>query len=444
MASLAGTSIRRIAIIGGGPSGIATAKYLLAEDCFSDVQVFEQSDSVEGAWRYSALDSSDRCAIPQTSPFQPLDRPKRNHSGNDEIAFTTPMYDNLETNIPHQLMRYSHKPFQSEAPLYPHRSVVSRYLKDYAADVVGCIRFHTQVQDLHFLQNGGSDAWSLRSLNLCTGEVCTQIFDAVAVCSGHYNTPYIPQIPGIQQWAVKYPGSVSHSKLYRTSNAFKEKKTVIVGNSASGVDIANQISQMSKHPVIMSSRSESRLSGSQSASEEERIMMKPQISEFISSSEERAAVRFADGHVEKDVDCVLFYHPSLAFIALPIRVIPFPLSEVQAAVVAKVWAGRLALPQKQQMHKWEKDTAIENGMGKKFLTLDGGKDFKYHNELFDWANTVGFPDGSRPHRWTDEEYWIRRRFPDIKKAYAQRGADRTQVMTLDELGFDYKKSVGRE
>lgn len=475
MGSIAGSSIKRIAIIGGGPSGIATAKFLLSERFFTDIQVFEQSDSIEGAWMHSAARDGDRCDVPQTNPFPPLESPIQNNHDRGGTLFTTPMYDHLETNIPHQLMGYANRPFRDGTPLYPSRQAVSKYLEEYAADIVDLIQFHTQVQDVHFSQAAGKDTWSLRSRNLHTDNEKIQMFDAVAVCSGHYNTPYIPAICGIEKWSQTYFDSIGHSKLYCSPEAFKGKKVVVVGNSASGMDIANQISQVSKHPLIISQRSVSWLSGSRSKSEEERITMKPQIAEFLDPSVRPRALRFSDGHVEENIDCILFCtgylytfpflssflqelvhdgsrvhniyqhmfyidHPSLAFVALPIRVIPFPLAEVQAAVLGKVWSGQLALPPERQMREWELKTIKENGEGKKFLTLDGGKDFLYHNYLYDWANSVGFSSSLKPHRWTDQEFWLRGRFPDIKKAYAQRGEDRYNVKTPEELGFDYERT----
>ena len=42
--------ISRVAVVGAGPSGIVTAKALLAEECFSEVVVYEQRETLGGAW----------------------------------------------------------------------------------------------------------------------------------------------------------------------------------------------------------------------------------------------------------------------------------------------------------------------------------------------------------------------------------------------------------
>lgn len=43
-----GFNVKRIAIIGGGPAGVAAAKFLLAENAFDKVDIFEQQAQVGG------------------------------------------------------------------------------------------------------------------------------------------------------------------------------------------------------------------------------------------------------------------------------------------------------------------------------------------------------------------------------------------------------------
>ena len=45
-------------------------------------------------------------------------------------------------------------------------------------------------------------------------------------------------------------------------------------------------------------------------------------------------------------------HPTLAFAGLPVKVIPFPLAEAQAALLARVWANEVALPPAAAMAAW--------------------------------------------------------------------------------------------
>lgn len=56
--------------------------------------------------------------------------------------------------------------------------------------------------------------------------------------------------------------------------------------------------------------------------------------------------------------------PTLAFVGIPQRVVPFPVAEVQAAWVSRIWAGRLAVPPTKVMEVWEKGMLEERGAGK--------------------------------------------------------------------------------
>ncbi|MCJ1417702.1 hypothetical protein MMC32_004047 [Xylographa parallela] len=470
MGSLPESPIRRVAIIGGGPAGVAAAKYLIAEQHFEKIDIYEQQATTGGAWNYSERSVEDTIDVPQTNPDQPLDQPSWRTNGKVSVpVFTSPMYDRLETNIPKPLMSYSDTPFPHDCQLFPHRDVVTDYLERYAAEVKPLIQFQTQVIDVR-LQNPHAthDVWTVRSENLTSGQQSTACYDAVIVSSGHYTIPFIPSVPGMKEWNHAYPSTISHSKFFRKPEDFVNKKVLVVGNAASGVDIAAQIVSYCTPPLLISSRSESFLLSSATGREE-----LPEITEFISPSVRDRAVRFSDGRVESDITAIvyctgylysypflpslrphlisdglrvqnlfqhIFYieHPSLAFLTLPMRILPFPLCEAQAAVIARVWSTRLQLPSATRMHEWEAGVIDEKGAGKGFHVQNFPEDFDYHNFLYDWAAQTDSKIGKMPHRWNERERWLREKFPAIKKAFADRGEARHGVTTVEELGFDYE------
>lgn len=90
--------VKRIAIIGAGPCGLSAAKYLVAQQAFDSVVVFEQNAEVGGVWYYSREPSAS-LHVPQVSPFCPPDAPVKDPNG-DAPLFASPMYQLLNTNIP--------------------------------------------------------------------------------------------------------------------------------------------------------------------------------------------------------------------------------------------------------------------------------------------------------------------------------------------------------
>ena len=450
----------------------------MAEHCFETIDIYEQNATVGGAWQYSGPAPPGALEVPYVSPRQPLEVPSwvRNEHGEVYPRFQSPMYDKLETNIPKSLMKYSDLPFPSDSPLFPHRTLVTDYLEDYAMEVKHLIKFETQVLDIRLrVSTSAEDEWDVTCLSLRTGTRIRRTYDAVAVCNGHYTVPYIPDIPGIRQWNKDFPDSISHSKFYRHPEDFAGKKVVVVGNGASGLDIASQISPVSKHPLLVSTRSDP----SPLAVPSTLKIEVPEIVEFLPSSSSNRAVLFAEGRVENAIDAVLFCtgylyslpfmptlqdeliedgfrvkhvyqhifhidHPSLAFLALPMRIIPFPLSECQAAVVARIWSNRLKLPPKTDMCAWESSVIKEVGAGRGFHTLNYPKDVEYSIFLHDWASQASGRCGKIPHRWTEREAWVRESIPLIKAAYAKCGDKRYKVRAVEELGFDYQRGMAKE
>ena len=446
-------------------------RYLLAENCFQTIDIFEQQASFGGVWNY-LRDPVGKIDIPQTNPHQPLDEPvcqsllNQNGITGDaqQSAFMSPMYEHLETNIPHSLMKFSDSPSLEDHQLFPSRETITQYLEDYGKDVRYLVSFQTQVTSIDQTQSG---AHRVRFKNLQDGTVHEKRYDAVVIANGHYTVPSIPNMKGIKEWAQVNPGVITHTKFYRRPEPFANKKVLVVGNAASGTDIASQVGEVSKHPVLISQRSENYLAFTAGYKE-----IVPEIAEFLPKSQGRRGVRFVDGRVEEDFDAILFatgyYYafpfltslepkiistgervqhlykhifyiddPTIAFLGLPSKIIPFRTVEGQAAVIARVWSGRLQLPSQLEMNNWEETTIAKCGAGKALHVLLFPKDFEYHNELVDWAARATGQGGKLPMRWTVKETWERERFPAIKRAFADRGRARHGIKTLQELGFDY-------
>ncbi|KAF2857271.1 FAD/NAD(P)-binding domain-containing protein [Piedraia hortae CBS 480.64] len=426
------SKISSICIIGAGPSGLAAAKYLLAEKSFNEIVILEARAQAGGIWNYD----------PEPGPG---DQP-----------YISPVYSQLETNIPRGLMGFSDIDWPQDCQLFPSHEEVKTYLDRYAKDVHHLIRFRTYLTNLTPVPDG---RWSVTTRHSAEG-VQTQCFDAVVVASGHFNVPYIPPVPGLKEWTAAYPNAVLHSKSYRRPETYTSKKVLVVGNSASGSDIATQVEGVCREPLLHSVRS-----GAEGDTSSR--VYKPTIVKYDVSDR---TVHFEDGSVESHIDAVIyctgyrysfpfitsldltngervrdtyqhiFYrpNPTLVFPGLNKKIVPFPMAESQAAVIARVFSGRLILPSEEEMERWEREVLADQGDGLQFHVLSFPMDAEYINMCHRWAGAAEGEGkvGKMPLFWGPEQYWIRPRCPEMKKAFAALGPQRHKIRTLKDLGYD--------
>lgn len=493
---------RNIAIVGAGPSGVVAAKYLRAEKAFDRIVLYEQRSAAGGIWNYTGDQrNEDLFSIPQTDPRGRNQDPEwvenvspkgsMNRSNGDLEAigqngvngpakipsFLSPIYEKLETNIPRGLMGFKDLDWPVDSQLFPTHQTVLQYIKDYGEDVQNLVQYETQVINIEPIDSSRDSKWTIRTLDIRTAGISEEIFDAVIVANGHFITPYIPDIPGIREWNEKFPKSISHSKYYRRPEEFKGKKVIVVGNSASGADISAQIAPHCALPLLWSSKSVSLFSATHGSDDPRRKELPP-IESFIA---EEKAVKFEDGTIENNIDAIvfatgyfyslpflenvqpklitdgshvehtykhLFYapRPTLSFLTLNQRVIPFPVAEAQASVLARVYSGRLSLPSLSTMEAWEQATIAEHENGRNFHLLSFPKDGNYINELSHWAMSAeakeGLEDngqGKVPPIWGEWEFWCRENFPAIRRAFGALGEKRKNVRFLEEVGFSFEE-----
>ena len=135
---------------------------------------------------------------------------------------------------------------------------------------------------------------------------------------------------------------------------------------------------------------------------------------------------------------------------------PFPLAESQAAVVARVWSGRLPLPSQTEMQKWRKSVISDRGEGRGFHALTPPKDLEYMQRMYKWCCETdeavrkggddggpngeirGGEKGKMPKRWDEKACWLRMKAPEMRKAFQARGGAREKVLGYEELNFRFE------
>nr|XP_061834242.1 flavin-containing monooxygenase 5-like isoform X2 [Nerophis lumbriciformis] len=215
---------RRVAIIGAGSSGLACIKCCLDEGL--EPVCFESSDDIGGLWRFKDHPESDRASI----------------------------YHSVIINTSKEMMCYSDYPIPAHFPNYMHNTLIMDYFRMYADHfrLLKHIRFNTKVLQVKpradFTRSG---QWDVESEGK-DGKKNKHIFDAVMICIGHHCHPNLPlqDFPGID----KFEGKYFHSRDYKTSEEWRNKKVVVVGIGNSGGDIAVELSRVTKQLYLSTRR----------------------------------------------------------------------------------------------------------------------------------------------------------------------------------------------
>lgn len=245
---------------------------------------------------------------------------------------------------------------------------------------------------------------------------------------------------------------------------------MIVGFSSSGVDVANAVSSLCATPLLISQKSSAGVSPGAKCFEQDRVILPP----IVEVNADKRSVLFANGHEESAVDSIIFCtgfdyeypflsgvrgfgpghsngntltykhifhldHPSLAFVMLPLRVVAFPFAETQAAVIARVWSGRLRLPPHEEMANRVETNKKSRGEDKSFHKLSYPADAEYMNEMCRWcASAEGETESHiQPPFWGRREKWLRRSLHDIRRATEARGGDRFMVKSVRDVRFEF-------
>ncbi|KAG7816763.1 hypothetical protein KL928_004227 [Ogataea angusta] len=456
---------KSVCVIGGGACGLATVRAFLEEGGFEKVVGFEQRASFGGIWNYNEL-ADQHLSIPSVDPLAMV-KPIKSENG---YVWPNAVYDALETNTPYPLMEFRDHSFPESTPLFPHRSVVLAYVCRYGEDLRQHYRFSTRVVDVRRGQK-----WTVRSRAVCEATAggfqesdtvpdTVEEYDAVMVATGVYDLPFIPELEGLRQWHEKLPGTIFHSKTFRSPRelAHIEGNVLVIGNSASGIDICYQFARYTGRHIYKSARSASRVPGGTS----ELVIEMPDISHLDPHT---ASVFFVDGRRLDNVGCIIFAtgflrslpffaevnrsekplitdgnrihglyrhcwsyeHPGLAFIAISRYVLPFHVAEIQGIWLAKILQEKIILPSDAEMASQERQLLSARGNLPSFHDLLYPDDIECMDLLMaDIKSTSG--KGPLPKEWSALEIALRRNTRLLKAVCLQHFERTGQHLTLSD------------
>eukprot|EP00977_Amphora_coffeiformis_P001915 scaffold362_cov176-Amphora_coffeaeformis.AAC.41 len=229
-----------VVIIGAGPSGLVSAKTLLAQHV-AHILVLDESDSTGGLWNR------------QVRPSVPC-RIVKYHNGEtvrEVESSSQPVYSDLRTNFPKDLTSFLGHPFGSHVEHFPPAETVVSYYQGYGRrfGVHVVTRLQTRVD--RCVKEIGTASWTIYTTNTQTGDKTKFTSKRLLVCNGHYRKAYCPYVPGIEN----YKGRTLHSSAFRSALEFTDQTVLIVGGGISGCDIAKILATRGKcSKIIISTR----------------------------------------------------------------------------------------------------------------------------------------------------------------------------------------------
>lgn len=423
--------VRSVAIIGGGASGAVALDSLLKERHFERIVVFERRDILGGIWCLDQLESlsgyvkiGDNVDPPLENPFRDGTRgPVKLPRNSQDRYVETPSYPSLKTNITESLMTFSDANTWTENTSPETEFVDGLVVRDYIERYVGRnsnentveISLLSSVEEIERVFDGDGSNYhfklSIRQQEGNFDKWYQDNFDAIVVATGHYHVPYIPPVPGLALVQEKFPRLVQHAKYFRSAQPYKDKKVVVVGSRASGMDLVRLLAPTAGKLYHSRRNQLSPVQGD--------VAAKGVIKDFEIVQNE-VVVTFDDGSTVTAPDHVIYgtgYHfsypflerlfgaenqpvtengiyvpglyqhtfwmkdPYVTFVGIPIDGVSFRVFEYQAVLVSRFLAGRVNLPSLEEQQSWSKRRLLEKGETRAYHTIGAESALDYMAEL---------------------------------------------------------------
>ncbi len=349
--------MKRVAIIGAGPSGTAQLRAFAAAAAkgaeMPEIVCYEKQSDWGGLWNYTWRTGLD----PYGEPV---------HGS---------MYRYLWSNGPKECLEFADYSFEEHfgklIASYPPRAVLADYIKGRVekSDVRKFCKFHHVAHNVDYDEDSGRFSVTVRDLTQDTR--LTEEFDYVVVATGHFSVPNVPQFDGMET----FNGRVLHAHDFRDAREFADKDILLIGTSYSAEDIASQCHKYGCRSVTISHRTSPTHFHWPASFSEVPLLTRV----------DRKTVTFRDG-TSKEVDAIILctgylHHfpfmedelrlktenrlwplglyqgvvweknPKLFYIGMQDQFYTFNMFDAQAWYARDVIMGRIALPSKDEMQK---------------------------------------------------------------------------------------------
>ncbi|KAG8064199.1 hypothetical protein GUJ93_ZPchr0004g39109 [Zizania palustris] len=192
-------------IIGAGPSGLAVAASLREQGV--PFTVLERADCIASLWQ------------------------KRT-------------YDRLKLHLPKQFCELPRMSFPEDYPEYPTRRQFIDYLENYAAKFDIKPEFNHTVLSARYDETFG--LWHVRAAS-AAGAKKEYLCRWLIVASGENAERVFPDIPGLSGFG----GEVTHAADYKSGEAYRGKRVLVVGCGNSGMEVSLDLSDHGAQPSMV-------------------------------------------------------------------------------------------------------------------------------------------------------------------------------------------------
>ncbi|KZV92359.1 FAD/NAD(P)-binding domain-containing protein [Exidia glandulosa HHB12029] len=263
--------IRHVAVIGAGPAGLQYAAVLRDEGF--DVRLLDRAPGPGGNW----LSTS---AVPIKASFP--NRAIKNGSYTPDVPDKLPLVQEYFEGDGGLSLEYRWREHWNPSPVWEHltsnsapfftslpetqypadiewalpQSAIRRHVRSYASakglnandeESLHVTSYSTRVEYIHKAPSSHKWTLYLRRLSLTDNtrsqlraEWWSEEVDAIVVAVG-YDSTHVPNIPGLIEWAGRFPEQVYHSREYRRPEKLAGKNVLIIGASVSASEIARDL-----------------------------------------------------------------------------------------------------------------------------------------------------------------------------------------------------------
>ncbi|CCH41395.1 hypothetical protein BN7_936 [Wickerhamomyces ciferrii] len=438
--------VNSVAIIGAGASGAVAVDVLKKEEAFEKIKVFERKNSFGGVWHLDETPDFIKVASGsnETENDPQLEIPENLKDNGEKLSVSrsnkarfinTPAYENIKTNVPEHFMTFSDNPNwpDDKKPVdepFTTRRYVAQYIHDYIQPNIEHVTLRTTLERID------KDYSNLQNPFILTLRQETDVkdaegkfvdlwwkesFDAVILATGHYHVPHIPFVEGLNDVLEKFPERIEYAKQFRDPERYTGKRTLVVGASASALDIAFLLSKFSNE-VYRSERDHEENSAVRKINIDLKTTIKPIITKY-EITENGFNVVFSDGTILENPDFVIYgtgydysypflrhlwpnfsekgvrlpenfqhtFHipdPLISTLGVPVGALSFRAFEYQSILVSRFLSGKIDLPSKEQQYQWVKDREKNIGINRRFHAIGSENVVKYLQDLTDLGGGV--------------------------------------------------------